>query len=536
MIDLVQGLALSGVARAPLRQALAIPLVVAAGIAASRAIVRWGTGGSPGENVADVMYRATVKGGVIHSRPVVVKSLAAAILIGTGGSVGAEGPVVVLGAATASRIGRWLRASPNRLRTLVGCGAAAGISAAFNAPIAGVIFGAEKILGAAGGLALGPFVVASILAATVSRAAFGDNPVIALPLAYGVSSGWELLWYVILGLLTGLVAVAYNRGVWWVQDVFARVRRPAVAVALAAALVGGLDVVFRADLWGRGHETLDLGLIGARTAPFLLALAAAKLVATAATLGAGRVGGVFTPALFIGATFGGAAARALETAVPNGGLAPGASALVGMAGLVAGATHAPLTAIMMVFEMTRDYGLILPLMLTAVLAYGVARWLHPESIYTEWLVRRGVVLAHGADAAVLARLPVGESVNRRPTVVPAGATLHQIRAIAQSSGQTDFPVVDDQGRLLGMLSQAGVREAAGASVPATIVLAADLVDPQCDRATTEDSLLTALRRLGARDVNTLPVVAPDAPDLLVGIVTRQDLLTAYEAGLTAERH
>ncbi|HEX4632304.1 MAG TPA: chloride channel protein, partial [Gemmatimonadales bacterium] len=410
-IDVIQRLVLRGAIHLPVPAFLLIPLFVALGLVACRALVRWGARGSVGENIPDVMYRVTVKGGVIGFRPVLAKTLAAGLVIGTGGSVGAEGPVVVLGAATGSRIGRWLKASPNRLRTLVGCGAAAGISAAFNAPIAGVVFGIEKILGAAGGMALAPFVVASIIASVVGRAAFGDHPVLALPTAFSIGSAWELLLYAGLGVLCGCVSVLYSRGVWKAQDLFARLSHPWMRVAAGALIVGGLDLAFRADLWGHGHQSLDLSVMMGRTAFFLLALTAAKLIATAATFGAGGVGGVFTPALYIGATLGAAYGIASQHVFPMTSESPSALAVVGMAGLVAGATHAPLTAIMMVFEMTGDYGLILPLMLTSVLAYGVARRLHPESIYTEWLVRRGVVLSQGADAAVLARVAVIECIN-----------------------------------------------------------------------------------------------------------------------------
>lgn len=544
-IDVVQRLVLVSALRSPLPSALLIPCFVAAGLAMCRALVHWGTRDSPGENIPDVMYRVSMKGGVVPAVPVLVKALAAAIVIGTGGSVGAEGPVIVLGAAAASRIGRWLEASPNRLRTLVGCGAAAGISAAFNAPIAGVVFGIEKILGTASAMALGPFVVASILAATVGRAVFGDHPVLALPRAFGVRSPWELLLYVGLGAATGVVSVLYARGVWRAQDLFARLRRPWLQVLAGALLLGGLDLAFRADLWGHGHETLNLGLIATRSAGFLLALAFAKLIATALTFAAGGTGGVFTPALFIGATLGGAYGLAFQRLLPGAHVDPGALGLVGMAGLVAGATHAPLTAILMVFEMTGDYGLILPLMLTSVLAYVIARRLHPESIYTEWLVRRGVVLSHGADAAVLARMTVGECLNPRPVVIPEHADLAAILALTRDSRQSDFPVVDAEGHLVGMLTRDGLRAALesdavgeGGSVLSRVLVAADLADVRFDRVTPEDSLLTALRRLGDRDVNALPVVRArqaDGEDL-EGLVSRQDLLAAYERGLTAEGH
>jgi len=466
---------------------------------------------------------------------VLAKTLAAAVVIGTGGSVGPEGPVIVLGAATASRIGRWLAASPNRLRTLVGCGAAAGLSAAFNAPIAGVIFGVEKILGSSGGMALGPFVVASIIAAAVSRAAFGDDPVMVIPHVYDVGAPIELLFYAALGLAAGLVGVAFTRTVWRTHDLFARVPRRWLAVALGALVVGGLDIAFRADLWGHGHESLDLAIMAERSALFLLGLAIAKLIATAVTLGAGGVGGVFTPALFVGATCGGALGVFLARAVPSLQMAPGALALAGMAGVVAAATHAPLTAVMMVFEMTGDYGLILPLMLTSAIAYVVARRAHPESVYTEWLVRRGVVLSRGADAAVLARLPVSDCLQPHPVVVPADAGVRAISALTASARQTEFPVVDTDGRLLGMLSQSEMREAAESGERlGPMLLAADLVHPNCARVSVDDSLLTALRRLGDRDVNWLPVVGAEDRERLVGVVSRQDLLAAYERQLHAE--
>jgi len=538
-IDIVQDLVLRGALRTSLPAPVVVPLIVALGLTACRALVHWGAKDSPGENIPDVMYRVSVKGGVIRFTPTLVKTLAAAVVIGTGGSVGAEGPVVVLGAASASRIGRWLKASPNRLRTLAGCGAAAGISAAFNAPIAGVIFGIEKILGTAGGLALGPFVVASIIAATVSRAAFGNHPVLTLPIEFSLASPWELLLYVGLGVITGVASVIYSRGVWKTQDWFARLGRPWAMVLLGAAIIGGLDLAFRADLWGRGHESINLAILSTRTGVFLLGLALAKLVATAVTFGAGGTGGVFTPALFIGATLGGAYGVAIQDAAPSWHVTTGALALVGMSGLVAGATHAPLTAIMMVFEMTGDYGLIMPLMLTSVIAFGIARRLHPESIYTEWLVRRGVVLTHGADAAVLARIPVADAMNRSPRTIPEHADLGRIVAITGESRQIDFPVVDDGDHLVGMLTREALRAAleAGQHHPG-LVLASDLAVPGPHAVTEDDSVLTALRLLGKQDVHSLPVVAPGGADAgrLVGLVSREDLFAAYERALLVEGH
>lgn len=536
LIDVIQHLTLGWAEASSLTQALVIPLLVGAGLVVSQVLVRYGAGDSTGENVPDVMYRANLRGGLVPGPPVLAKSLAAAVLIGTGGSAGAEGPVIVGGAALASRIGRWLSASPHRLRTLVGCGAAAGLSAAFNAPIAGVLFGIEKILGAAGGVSLGPFVVASIVAATASRAIFGNHPVLAVPLQYGLRSAWELPLYGLLGLAAGIVAVLYARTVWRVQDwVSGRARW--IAIVTGAVLVGGLDVGFRADLWGHGHQAVNLAALVDRSTLFLLGLCAAKLVATSVTLAVGRAGGVFTPALFLGAALGTAFGQAAGT-LPglSDRLSAGAFGVVGMAAMVAGATHAPLTAIMMAFELTGDYGLILPIMLASTIAYVFARRLHPESIYTEWLVRRGIVLSHGTDAVVLARSTVADCLTRNVATIREEAPLPEISEILRRSQQTSFPVLDRDQRLVGMIAADQVHAAVSeATAPGSMATAAELMQSDPARVLAEDTLLTALRRMAAVDIDVLPVVAREDPSRLLGVVTQADVFRAYERSLMAEQ-
>lgn len=531
VIDLVQRLTLGWAEAIPLADALVIPLLVALGLAASQAIVRYGAQDSEGENVPDVMYRANLRGGVVPVRPVLAKTCAAAVLIGTGGNVGAEGPVIVGGAAAAAGIGGWLHASPHRLRTLVGCGAAAGLSAAFNAPIAGVLFGLEKILGAAGGGAFGPFVVASIVAAAASRAVFGNHPVLAVPLPYGLHSAWELPLYAALGLVAGAAAVAYGRFTWGAHDWFGA-RSRATGIAIGALVVGGLDLVFRNELWGHGHQAVDLGALGLRPAGFLLGLFAAKLLATGVTLAVGRAGGVFTPALFLGATLGTAFGHLADRLLPPGSpIVAGAFGLAGMAGVVAGATHAPLTAILMAFEMTGDYALILPIMLTSTVAFVVARRLHPESIYTEWLVRRGIVLTRGADAAVLARSTVAECLRPALHRLAPDASHAEALRLVRESPQSFYPVVASDGRLEGQVALGDVGPAPPEGPGPT---ARDLMRPVAGRVLPEDTLLTALRRMAALDVDLLPVVDREENRYLMGLVTRGDLFRAYERALRLE--
>lgn len=457
LIDLVQSGSLAAVGRIPTALgSLAIIVVVTAGFGLIRLVVHYATGDSEGENIPDVMRAVAKRGGQIPAWPVAVKSAATAVAIGTAGSVGAEGPVAVAGSALGSNIGRFFRSGPERLRLLVACGAAAGISAAFNAPIAGVFFSLEKVIGSFGVSAFPPVLVASVIAAAISRAAFGDSPVIEIPTEYGVGSPADLLLYALLGVFTGVVSVMYIRSLYRAQDVLNSLKIWH-AVIIAGLIVGGVNVLFRSDLWGRGHEALSFETISNAAPALLIGLAFAKLITTAATVAAARVGGVFTPALFIGATLGGGLGGAAAELLPGFVIVPEAFALVGMAGVVAGSTHAPLTAIMIVFEMTGDYALILPLMLCGATAYIAARRLHPESIYSEWLRRRGETIRLGRDTAVLERLTVRDAYNANPHVIGQTANVKQILQAIGQSRQTEFPVVDRNVKLVGMLTYDDLR-------------------------------------------------------------------------------
>lgn len=529
LIDVVQAVSLTAVGRLTGLGSVAIVLVVVAGLTVVRLGVKWGAGDSDGDNIPDVMRAVAKRGGRVDAWPVGVKTAATAVVIGTAGSVGAEGPVAVAGAALGSNIGRMVRSGPERLRLLVACGAAAGISAAFNAPIAGVFFSLEKVIGSFGVSAFPPVLVASVIAAAVSRAAFGNSPVIEIPAEYGVGSAGEFVWYAVLGIVTGAVGVLYTRWLYRAHDLVAAFRKPWTGVVAAALVVGAFNVLFKSDLWGRGHESLSFATIANNSAWTLLALAFAKLVSTAVTVAATRVGGVFTPALFIGATLGGGLAALANQFVPGFTIVPEAFALVGMAGLVAGSTHAPLTAIMIVFEMTSDYALILPLMLCGAVAYIAARRLYPESIYSEWLRRRGEVIHLGRDTTILERLRVRDAYDANPHVIAEGATIPQILKAIGSSRQTEFPVVSRDLKLVGMLTYDDLRTVL--SEPdryASLVLADDLASADFERVTPGDTLRTALQRLALRGAHYVPVVDEQDPDRLLGVISRAEILTAYD--------
>ncbi len=495
--------------------------VLGAGLAVVGWIVRHWAGGSPGENIPDVMDAVARRGGVVHLTPVTAKTAGAAVTLAVGGSVGAEGPVAVLGAAVGSRLGRWTRAAPDRLRMLVACGAAAGIAGAFGAPLAGVFFALEKLIAGARGTALAPVVVACAAAAAVTRNGLGSAPVIAIPTVYEVELARDLALYAGVGLLGGLVGVGYTRVVWAAHDLLGRWPLK-VRVAVAALMVAALASLFEPALWGSGHQRLDLGLAAAAPWWGLLLLAAAKLFCTALTLAGGGVGGVFTPALVIGGAFGAGVAAAVASVWPGWTLAPVAVGLVGMAAVVSGSMHAPLTAVFMVVEMTGDYGLVLPLLLGSALALVVARRLHHESIYTEWLVRRGEHVSHGVDEAELSRLRVAAALRRNPLTLRADSPLRPAVAVAAASPQPLVPVLDRNGIVTGLVSWDDLRR--GMRTGARTV--AEVARPVEETVAADDSLLVALRRLGLRDAPLLPVLHRSGT--LDGVVGRSDILAAYD--------
>ncbi len=509
---------------------LAAIVTLLLGLSLVRLIVRFGTGDSPGENIPDVIHAVARRGGVIRSIPVTLKTLAAAVTLGSGGSIGAEGPVAVLGSALGSRIGRYFRFRPNRLKLLVGCGAAAGISGAFGAPIAGVFFALEEIIGGFRSLALAPVVVASVAAAAVTRIGLGDDLVIRVG-EHSVGPTSDLFLYAVIGLLGGAVAVLYNRGVWRVQDLLRGVP-PWLRLTFAAVVIAAVSRQFDSGLWGQGHLGMDLGLVLTQSAWVLFLLAGSKIVLTGLTLAGGGVGGVFTPALVIGGTFGAAVGLTIEQLFPGMGVEPVAFGLVGMTALVAGATHAPLTAIFMVLEMTNDYGLILPLMLGGVLSYVVARQMYPESIYSEWLSRRGENITHGTDEGVLRTLTVEDACRTDPTFVMAEGTLESTLPTIRHSNQLEFPVVDSRNVVVGIFTWQDLKNAlADRDLPGDTPIK-DLAHPFSEGVTLDDDLLTALRQLGARDAQMLPVVDRQPPYHLRGIIGRHEIFAAYERAVS----
>ncbi len=416
-----------------------------------------------GHGVPEVMFAVDRNGGRIRGSVAVVKALASAICIGAGGSVGREGPIIQIGSALGSTIGRWARMPEVRLKTLVACGAAGGISATFNAPVAGVFFALELLLGDFTPTSFGAVAIASVTAALVGRAVFGDTAFLHLPAIGGITPP-EYLLFALLGLLAGAVGIGFTRVLYLVEDacdlLWRATRGPEWARPVVGGVLLGLLLLALPQMYGVGYPVLEHGVAGRYALGFLAVLVVGKVLATSLTLGIGGSGGVFAPSLFIGAMTGaafGEVAAAVDPAL-RGQVA--AFAVVGMGAVFAGSTRAPITAGIMLFELTGDYALVLPVVVAVVVATAVSKVLSRDTVYTLKLSRRGVDLT---DAAVPARrLPSGtvrDAARGLGTVVPVTATAAQALDALASSGGAAVVVVDAEGRFAGVVSARSAGEA-----------------------------------------------------------------------------
>lgn len=504
------------------------PVITAAGAVAAWAVMRRFGKGNDGLNIPDVQLAVVRRQGAIPPVPALARTAASALSIGSGGSAGSEGPVAVFGALIGSRLGAIFRFSGNRTGILVGAGAAAGISAAFNAPLAGAFFALEEVLGSFSAASFAPVVVSSVLAAVVSRAAFGNHPVFPVPLELGYRLTREVvLFYPLLGLISGLMSVIFVRCYFGVDSWSRRAGVPAVWLALGGgAVVGGLTFLSRGLLVGTGHLAIPLDQFS-RMAWYLVALLAlGKILATSITLNTGGSGGLFTPSLFVGAATGSAFGALLASIFPGLRLSPEPYALVGMGSVIAAATNAPMTGILMVWEMTGNSAIMLPLMLSVVISHAVARWLEPDSLYSGWLRRRNEHIEHGADRDVLTWLRVEEAYERHPVVIPASEAAGKFVSHLGAGNQEIFPVVDEDNKLVGVLTVAVLarltREVREGMPPP---IAGSIAQP-IETISEEETLLEAIRRMGARGATALPVVDRSSGRLL-GLLSHGDVVALY---------
>lgn len=481
-----------------------------------------------GHGVPEVMAAVASKGGRIRPRVSVVKTFASSICIGSGGSVGREGPIVQIGSAIGSAAGQWLRLPEDWVRTLVACGAAGGISATFNAPIAGVFFALEVILGRFISRSFGYVVVSSVVADVLAHAFLGDEQSFLVP-GYALKSAWELPWYIVLGIAAGAVAVIFMKVLYRSEDLFDAWRFPPYLKPVAGGIIVGLIGLYSLDLLGVGYGGVEKALAGEMALATLGIMCVLKVVATSVTIGSGGSGGVFAPSLFLGAMLGGAFGEVANRLFPTIAAPSGAYAVAGMAAVFAGAARAPITAIIILFEMTRNYDIILPLMLAVVIATIVAKGLNKDTIYTAKVRRSGVDLRRHEDVDLMRSITVGEAMTRKfPTVAPT-MPVGELVAKLSKSRHHGFPVIDEDGRLFGVVTLADIEK--GMTGEEDDLTVADIATKAPLVAYPNQSLYDALVKIGAKDVGRIPVVDRDDNTKLLGVLRRHDIIRAYRKKL-----
>jgi CIC family chloride channel protein len=479
-----------------------------------------------GHGIPEVMKAIAIRGGVIRPRIVAVKALASALSIGTGGSVGREGPIVQIGSAFGSAIGQWLKLNTAAVRTLVGCGAAAGISATFNAPIAGAIFAAEIIVGDFAVVQFTPIVISSVVASVVTRYAIGNHPAFIVP-DYEIVSPFELLPYMLAGVVAGVVAVAFIRTLNLSEDLFEKVPMPEWSRAALGGAMVGVIAIWLPNVYGVGYTTISAALAGSLPWALMGILVIAKILATSITIGSGGSGGVFAPSLFLGAMAGGVVGHGVENFFPGATASSGAYALVTMGAVVAAATHAPVSAIIIIFELTQTIDIIPALMTACVVSTLVSQLSFRDSIYTTKLRRQGFDIFEAKNPNVLKDLFVRDVIVLEPEVVPASANFKTVLDLVVQSPHSQFYVQNAEGEYMGAISLLELRRLIYEQENLQhVIVAGDLVDSSHPTVTDETDLSVVMHIFSASHVDEIAVVDADDRTRLVGTVLEKDVIEA----------
>ncbi|MFP3800260.1 ClcB-like voltage-gated chloride channel protein [Paraburkholderia sp. SIMBA_027] len=477
----------------------------------------------------DYVEAVAIGDGVMPVGKSIWRSVSSLFTIASGGSIGREGPMVQLAALAASLIGRWVHFDPQRLRLLVACGAAAGITSAYNAPIAGAFFVTEIVLGSIVMESFGPIVVSSVVANITMREFAGYKPPYEMPVFPPVT-GIEVLLFVALGLLCGVLAPRFLSLLDVAKAGFGKLAIPLPAKLALGGLVCGVISVWTPEVWGNGYSVVNSILHSPWTWTALAAVLVFKLMATAATVGSGAVGGVFTPTLFMGAVVGCLFGQGMHALWPHGTSAPYAYAMVGMGAFLAGATQAPLMAILMIFEMTLSYQVVLPLMLSCVVAYFVARATGKKSMYEITLHRN----REEAERLRLRATQMRELVRPADTVVRAGATVQEMTRVFLEYPVKYLYVTDDDDRFLGAVALADITNDLLQKRDTSNKHACDYLKASFDVLTPDMPLAVALQHFMSFQGERLPVIESAQQPKLAGVVYKTSLLDAYQR-LNAER-
>ena len=509
---------------------------------------------SSGSGIVQVMQTIALRGGRFRERVPLSAVAATGLSLGTGVTGGREGPIVLIGGSTASLFGRLFALDEERMRTLVAAGAAAGIGASFNAPIGGMLFAIELIIGGYRARSLQAIVIASVVGSVTARQLVGAEIIYEPSRSYGWSTLQELGLFLVLGVIAAGFGLAFLYGEDGAKRLIGRLKLwTPFKLAVGGLGVGVVALAFP-EVLGTGDSLppidglrdpiqamldAEVGYTGLAAAGFLALLAIAKLTATCLSVGTGNAVGTFAPAIFCGAAVGGAVGFVADELITTISVQPGAFALVGMAAVFATAARAPLTAILIVFEITNDYELVLPLMLATGVALYLAERVQPESMYTLPLRRQGIVYAESDDVDIMQTVRVGEIMTADAHAVHPSMPLDELQKEFNGERSHGFPVADD-GRLIGIVTvtdlaranEIAIEDALAGDVSAGTLTVGDICTRKPLTVTPDDPVFRALRRMATLDVGRLPVVAKNDHSRLVGMMRRVDVVKGYQRAIT----
>ena len=517
---------LEGVAQQPWFLTILIPTL--GGLIISP-IIFYGAKEAKGHGVPEIMEALIFRGGRIPNRVAAVKALASSICIASGGSSGREGPIVQVSASLASTIGKFFKVKERGLKTLVAAGAGAGIGATFNAPIAGALFAVEVILGEFGVYSFSPIIIASVISTMTSRFITGENFSAFTVPKYTLSSLWEIGPYVLLGIICGAVAILFIQVLYFLEEKFETLKvHPLIKPAMGGLLVGVIGLKFP-QIFGVSYETMDAGLTNQMGLWLAFVLIFAKILGTSLTLGSGGSGGIFAPSLFLGAMTGNVVGTFFKNIFQNSmsspdAFSPGAFSLVGMGAVVAGATHAPITAIVIIFELTNDYKIILPLMLSCIIASLMTVGIHKQSIYTLKLKRRGILFSEGREVNILRSLRAKDFASQDYQIFLNTEHVGRIIDSVISGKHHTFQIIDADSNYIGCFSLNQMKKLVlDKDLLDSLLIAEDLAVPGIS-IDYEDNLEQAMKIFGQEDISEITLLKENK---FVGVIKQKDVIEAY---------
>lgn len=475
------------------------------------------------------LRRVNLENGVIQGRNITIKIIATALTIGSGNSAGVEGPIAQIGGALGSKVGQIFRVSGKRMKVYIAAGCAGGIAGIFNAPIAGIFFAAEIVLlGSYGMSSFSALVISSAIATVVSRAYYGEIPAFPIPDYHMVNPFVEIPLYMLMAVIIGVLAVLHIKFFYFVRDWFREFPVHAQLKPVVGALAVGIIAIGFPQVMGDGYGYIEKTLAGDGLIWVMLALVVLKSVATAITLGSGGAGGVFAPSLFIGAVVGGAFGGIMHWLMPEYTASPGAYATVGIGAFLAASTHAPMTAIFLLFEMTGNYLIIIPIMITSILGSITAKKLYEDSIDTVDFTREGINIHEGREVAIMKSIKVGKAITEEVDFISENANInHLLELFRFARDSFYFPVVNYKGLMVGVVSMQDVKNILHDEEKRVCYLVGAICSRDVITLTPDDNLYDAMQLFDLKGIEEIPVVESPEEQWVLGMLRRRDVIAAY---------